>query len=90
MLNVAPSLFLYLAADIHPIATELRICNQEDQKLTTTEIKKLLAERIIESSDFPGRAQVVICKSEEKKHMDIDFSQPMKGLHSLMVPATEN
>ena len=75
-LNVTPpSLFGYLTKDVHPIATKSRKYSQEDQEFIIAETNRLLKEGIIEHSDSPWRAQVVVSENGKKKRMVIDYSQ---------------
>ena len=83
-LNVTPpSLFRYLTKDVHPIATKSRKYSQDDQEFIVAEINRLLNEGIIEPSDSPWRAQVVVCKNEKKKRMVIDYSQTINRFTQL-------
>ena len=48
----------------------------EDKEFISTEINKLLEEEIIEPSDSPWRAQVVVTRNENhKKRLGIDYSE---------------
>ena len=59
-----------------PIATKSREFKEEDKKFIKEEISKLLTEGIIEPSELPWRAQVLVTKNERhKKRMVIDYSQ---------------
>ena len=84
-LNVPPpSLFQYLSADVKPIATKSRKYSEEDQQFIAAETKRLLEEGIIEPSDSPWRAQVVVTKTEgRKKRMVIDYSQTINKFTQL-------
>ena len=71
-----PSLFRHLSQDCKPIAAKSCRYSHEDQELIKNETKRLLKEGIIEPSDSPGRAQVVVTKNErQKKRLVIDYSQ---------------
>ena len=55
-----PCPFENLTADCHPIITKSRQYNREDTDFIDKEVKRLLAEGIIEPSRSPWRAQVVV------------------------------
>ena len=72
----SPDLFANLTADVHPIATKPRKFSYEDRKFIDSEVQRLLGEGIIEPSNSPWRAQVVVTRNENhKKRMVIDYSQ---------------
>ncbi|CDW54627.1 zf-CCHC and Asp protease 2 domain containing prot ein, partial [Trichuris trichiura] len=62
-----PRLFAHLSADCHPIATRLRRFSRDDMTFIRKEVQKLLNEGIIEPSNSPWRAQVLIVKDERRK-----------------------
>ena len=71
-----PELFGSLTADCHPIAARSRRYSSEDRHFIEAETQRLLEEGIIEESNSPWRAQVVVVKSEtRKKRLAIDYSQ---------------
>ena len=71
-----PDLFTNLTADVHPIATKSRKYSSEDRKFIDSEVQRLLNEGVIEPSNSPWRAQVVVARNENhKKRMVIDYSQ---------------
>jgi hypothetical protein len=75
-----PSVFAHLTDDCHPVATKSRKFCREDEKFIQSEIKRLLAEDIIEPSSSPWRAQLLIVNNDEdnrhhKKRMVIDYSR---------------
>ena len=71
-----PLLFQYLTKDCRPITTKSRRHSNADCRFISTEIRRLLAEGIIEPSTSPWRAQVVVTSNENhKKRMCIDYSQ---------------
>ena len=79
-----PPLFQYLSPDCKPIATKLRKYSHEDQDFIKNETNRLLAEGIIEPSDSPWRAQVVVTKNERhKKRLVIDYSQTINKYTNL-------
>ena len=72
----SPDLFANLTDDIHPIATKSRKYGYEDRKFIDSEVQRLLDEGIIEPSNSPWRAQVVVTHNENhKKRMAVDYSQ---------------
>ena len=69
-------LFKNLSEDCHPIATSSRKFSNEDQQFIDKEIQRLLDEDVIELSDSPWRAQVVLTSNENRKRrMVVDFSR---------------
>lgn len=76
VLNVEPpELFANLTTDCHPIAMKSRRYTAEDREFIDEEIKRLLSKGIIEESNSPWRAQVVVVKSEtHKKRFAVDYS----------------
>lgn len=76
-LNIEPpSPFANLTSDCHPIATKSRRYSKEDLTFIGDEVERLLKEGIIEPSQSPWRAQVVVTKDENhKKRLAIDYSQ---------------
>ena len=76
-LNISPpEPFANLSPDCRPIATKSRRYSQEDSKFIDAEVERLLREGIIEPSNSPWRAQVVVTKDENhKKRLAIDYSQ---------------
>ena len=73
-LNISPpEPFANLSPDCHPIATKSRRYIQEDSKFIDAEVERLLREGIIEPSNSPWRAQVIVTKDENhKKRLAID------------------
>ena len=55
-----PQLFANLSDDCHPIATKSCKYSRDDTVFISSEVKRLLAEGIIEPSLSPWRAQVVV------------------------------
>ena len=71
-----PELFANLTADCHPIASKSRRYNIDDRKFIEEETRRLLKEGIIEPSNSPWRAQVVVTKDENhKKRLAVDYSE---------------
>ena len=77
-LNVKlPDLFANLSSDCKPIVIKWKY-NSGDKQFIQSEIQKLLMEGIIEPSNSPWRAQVVVTKEENhKKRLVIDYSQTL-------------
>lgn len=71
-----PELFGNLTADCHPVASKSRRYSTEDREFIENEVQRLLKEEIIEPSNSPWRAQVVVVKGESrKKRLAIDYSE---------------
>lgn len=62
-----PSLFNNLMPDFKPIAVKSKEYSQDDKQFIKTEVMTMLGERVIESSESPWRAQVLITSSENHK-----------------------
>ena len=78
-----PSLFANLSPSCRPIAIPSRRHTTAEADFIKDEVKSLLKEDIIESSDSPWRAQVLITSSERhKKRMVIDYSQTINRFTS--------
>ena len=75
--QISPAtLFANLSKDCRPIATKSRRFSHVDKLFIQSEIKKLLKHEIIEPSNSPWRAQIVITINERhKKRMCVDYSQ---------------
>lgn len=75
-LNVpAPKLFTNLTPYCKPIITKSTRFSPEDRKFIESEVSKMLKEGIIEKSQSPWRAQVVVTtNSSGKKRLVVDFS----------------
>ncbi|XP_071836380.1 uncharacterized protein [Apostichopus japonicus] len=71
-----PQLFANLSPDIHPVAAKSRRYSSDDKKFIAAETQRLLRKGIIEKSNSPWRAQVVVTKDENhKKRLAIDYSE---------------
>ena len=73
-----PTLFPNITPKCKPIATKSRRFSKEDTEFIGSEVNKLLADNVIETSISPWRAQVVIASDEfgrHRKRMAIDYSQ---------------
>ena len=71
-----PELFANLSADCHPIAAKSRRYSADDRKFIEMETKHMLSEGIIEPSNSPWRAQVVVVKDcARKPRLAIDYSE---------------
>ena len=69
-------LFQHLKTDCKPIATKSRRYSHADSEFISSEVKRLLREELIESSNSPWRAQpLVVTQENHKKRMVIDYSQ---------------
>ena len=84
-LNVEPpNLFEHLTADCTPISSKSRKYSHDDRKFIQSEVIRLLQEGIIEQSNSPWRAQVVVTKNERsKKRMVVDYSQTVNRFTQL-------
>ena len=70
------ALFAYLSPDCKPIATKSRRHSHTDQLFINEEIRNLLDSNIIEPSNSPWRAQVLVTTNEKhRKRLVIDYSQ---------------
>ena len=70
-----PELFANLTEDCHLIATKSRKYSLDDRKFIDSEIKKLLQEGIVENSNSPWRAQVLVTRNDNhRKRLVIDYS----------------
>ena len=64
-LNVDPTpLFQNLSENCKPIATKSRRYSEPDKQFIDSEIQRMLNESIIEPSNSPWRAQVVVTKND--------------------------
>jgi transposase InsO family protein len=71
-----PALFSNLSANCRPIAVPSRRHCNDDRQFISLEVQQLLREGIIEPSDSPWRAQVLVTKNtRQKKRLVIDYSQ---------------
>ena len=75
--NVAPqSLFQHLSPDCRPIVTKSRRYSVADENFIRAEVDRLLCDGVIEPSDSPWRAQVLVTSNErQKRRMVVDYSQ---------------
>uniref|UniRef100_A0A8C4WTX5 ribonuclease H n=1 Tax=Eptatretus burgeri TaxID=7764 RepID=A0A8C4WTX5_EPTBU len=72
----SPLLFANLSLDCKPIAIKSRRYTTADMNFITSETKRLLEEGIIEPSDSPWRAQVLVTTNQNhKKRMGVDYFQ---------------
>ena len=83
--KVKPSrIFRSLAKNCKPIPLKSRRYSKADQPFIREKINKLLEEGIIEPSNSPWRAQVLITKDERhKKRMVVDYSQTVNRFTQL-------
>ena len=70
-----PALFQNLTPNCHPVATKRRSYSKEDNEFIRTEVDRLIKEGIIESSNSPWRAQIVVVRKNEKKRLAVDYSE---------------
>lgn len=69
-------LFTNLTDDCHPIAAKSRRYCRADRDFIAKEVERMLSEEIIEESNSPWRAQVVVVKGESrKKRLVVDYSE---------------
>ena len=79
-----PEPFANLAENCHPIASKSRPYRRDDLKFIEGEVERLLKEGIIEPSNSPWRAQVVVTKDDNhKKRLAIDYSQTINRFTQL-------
>ena len=80
-----PKLFSHLSKDCRPIADKPRKFSKNDAEFIHEETKRLLKEDLIEPSNSPWRAQVVVVKNEQsgKRQMVIDYSRTINHYTSL-------
>ena len=69
-----PPLFSNLTEDCKPIADKSRKYSTEDMTFIRNEVDRLLKDKIIEPSNSPWRAQVVVIH-QNKKRMVVDYSR---------------
>eukprot|EP00794_Sanderia_malayensis_P020739 gene20739-22770_t len=84
-LNMDPAEpFANLTQNCHPIASKSRRYSRDDLKFIDGEVERLLKEGIIEPSNSPWRAQVVVTKDDNhKKRLAIDYSQTINRFTQL-------
>ncbi|KAL7630179.1 UNVERIFIED_CONTAM: hypothetical protein RMT77_019682 [Armadillidium vulgare] len=70
-----PRVFSSLSSDCRPKATKSRKFGVKDSDFIRSEINRLLSEDIIENSQSPWRAQVLIVNQRNKRPLVIDYSQ---------------
>ena len=71
-----PDLFANLTKDCKPIATKSRKYSPDDLKFIHAEVQVLLDAGVIEKSNSPWRAQVLVAKeTNHRKRLVIDYSQ---------------
>ena len=76
-LNMDPAVpFANLTENCHPMVRKSRRYSRDDLKFIDGEVELLLKEGVIEPSNSPCRAQVVVTKDDShKKRLAIDYSQ---------------
>jgi len=84
MMIEPPSLFGNLSADCRPVSTPSRKHNRPDELFIKNEIQNLLREGIIEKSQSPWRAQVLVTSEERhKRRMVVDYSRTINRFTEL-------
>ena len=79
-----PALFQNLTEDCRPIATKSRRFTKPDDQFIESEVQKLLTEDIIEPSNSPWRAQVLVTSNDrQKKRLVVDYSQTINRFTQL-------
>ena len=79
-----PTLFGNLTPDCRPVAVKSRRYTTPDAKFIESEVQKMQAEGIIEPSQSPWRAQVLVTANENhKKRLVIDYSQTINRFTQL-------
>ena len=79
-----PQLFANLSDDCRPIATKSRKYSRDDSVFISSEVKRLLAEGIIEPCLSPWHAQVVVVKGENRrKRKFVDYLQTINRFTQL-------
>ena len=68
-------LFANLTKDCRPIATRSRNYSQRDKEFIKSEIHRLVQAGIIEPSNSPWRAQVLVVNEKTKRRMVVDYSE---------------
>ena len=77
-------IFQFLNEKIHPIVAPSRRYNEVNLEFIKSEVQKLLSEGIIEPSESPWRAQVLMIKSEShKRRMVVDYSETINRFTDL-------
>ena len=72
----APSLFANLSPDVHPIAAKSRRYSIADKRFINEEVEKLLSAGIIEPSNSPWRAQLLVERSpNHRDRLVVDYSE---------------
>ena len=79
-----PTLFGNLTTDCRPVAVKSRRYTAPDTKFIESEVRRMQAEGIIEPSQSPWRAQVLVTANENhKKRLVIDYSQTINRFTQL-------
>ena len=72
----APSLFANLTSDIHPVAAKSRRYSLADQRFIKDEVDKLYGSGVIEPSNSPWRAQLLVERSaNHRDRLVVDYSE---------------
>jgi len=80
-----PILFPNLTSDCKPVADKSRRYSDNDRKFISNEIQRMLEDDIIERSNSPWRAQIVVTRETEshKKRMCVDYSRTINKFTQL-------
>ena len=70
--------FRNVSSNIKPITTKSHRFSNDDNKFIYSEVGRLLKERIIDCSQSPWRAQVVVVKKKKKRLVIDYYSQTIK------------
>ena len=72
-----PRLFSNLSADCHPVKCPSRVYSAPDKEFISSEVARLKKEGLVEPSDSPWRAQVLITTNPTsgKRRMVVDYSR---------------
>ena len=94
-LNITPPrLFEHLHPKVFPVASKSRRYKPDDTKFISQEISRLLADGIIERSQSPWRAQVLVVRSNNgKNRLVVDYSTTINRftyLDAYPLPNIEN
>jgi len=79
-----PKLFNHLSKDCKPVADRTRKYSKEDREFIRLETTCLLSEDLIEPSNLPWPAQVLVVKNQQsnKQRMVIDYSRTLTDLRN--------
>ena len=85
----APTLFANLTPDCRPIAVKSRRYSFEDRKFIDAEMAKLVNNKIIEPSNSPRRAQLLLHRSENQRpRLVVNYSRTINQITRCISSAT--